>query len=202
MQVNVEQISPVLVEFNVEIDAAVVTTEYEKAFRQVSKSSRIKGFRPGKAPKSIVRRVYGARLQQDVIQRLVDDTFPKAAAEKEMQPINQPKVEANEFKTGAAFGYKATVEVLPKIESVTYEGLEAKRPGTSVEDDKVEAELESIRVANSTLEEVKDARAAKEGDVVTCDLEVEVDGEKIEDAGAQGYPIEIGKGQVFKEVGV
>jgi trigger factor len=200
MQVNVEKLSPVEVEFNVEISADVVTSEYEKAFKQVSKQSKIKGFRPGKAPRNIVSRVYGARLEADVMRRLVDDTFPKAAAEKSMQPINQPSVEPQKFATGKAFSYKARCEVLPFIESVKYEGLVAKRPATTVSDEKVNEELEAIRVANSTLEEPKSPRAAAKGDVVTCDLEVEIAGEKIDDAGTQGYPIEIGKGQVFKEV--
>ncbi len=200
MQVNVEKLSPVEVEFNVEIDADVVTSEYEKAFKQVSKQSKIKGFRPGKAPRNIVSRVYGARVEADVMRRLVDDSFPKAAAEKSMQPINQPSVEPQKFTSGKAFSYKARCEVLPVIESVKYEGLVAKRPTITVSDEKVDEELENIRVANSTLEELKSPRAAKKGDVVTCDLEVEVAGAKIEDAGTQGYPIEIGKGQVFKEV--
>ena len=66
MQVNVENISPVLVEFNIEIDAERVTSEYNKVFTQITKQSRIKGFRPGKAPKNIVKRVYGSRVEADV----------------------------------------------------------------------------------------------------------------------------------------
>ncbi len=200
MQVTVEKLSPVLVELNVEIDAAVVSSEYEKAFSKVTKSARIKGFRPGKAPRDIIRRVYGARVEADVMQKLVDTTFPKAAAEQSMQPISQPKVEPQRLTSGKPFNYKATVEVLPAIESVTYEGLEAKRPAANIKDEQVDEELENIRRANSTLEEPKKARAAKKGDVVTCDLSAEVDGTPVEDAGTKGYPIEIGKGQVFKEI--
>jgi trigger factor len=80
MQVSVENISPVEVELSVVIAADVVTSEYNKAFSKVSKSSRIKGFRPGKAPRNIIERVYGPRVEADVIQRLVDENFPKAAA--------------------------------------------------------------------------------------------------------------------------
>src|SRR5687768_16257137 len=78
MQITVEQISPVLVELSVQIDADRVTLEYEKAFGAIQKRSRIKGFRPGKASREIVRRVYGARVDADVIQRLVDESFPQA----------------------------------------------------------------------------------------------------------------------------
>lgn len=200
MQVNVEKISPVLVELNVQIEAERVTSEYEKAFKTVSRQSKIKGFRPGKAPRNIVQRVYGARVEADVIQRLVDETFPKAAAEQSMQPVNQPSVTPERLQSGKPFSYKARVEVLPGIESVTYEGLEAKRPQTDVTDEQIEKELDDVRRANSTLEVPKEDRPAKNGDVVTCDLSVSVDGEPIEDAGTSGFPIEIGNSQVFKEV--
>lgn len=200
MQVSVENISPVEVELNVEIAAEVVTSEYNKAFSKVSKSSRIKGFRPGKAPKNIVERIYGPRVEADVIQRLVDENFPKAAAEKSLQPINRPSVEPQRLSQGKAFSFKARVQVLPKIESVTYEGLEAKRPKLEITDKMVDDELDSIRRANSTLEAPNKARASKEGDVVTCDLKVEVDGEEIADAGTSAFPIEIGKSQIFPEI--
>jgi trigger factor len=134
------------------------------------------------------------------MQRLVDETFPKAAAQKEMQPISRPSVEPQALESGKEFSYKARVQVLPKIESVKYEGLEAKRPKIEVTDEQVEAELESIRRANSTLETPKKARGAQKGDVVTCDLKVEVDGEEVADAGTKAFPIEIGTSQVFPEI--
>ena len=200
MQVNVEQISPVLVEFNVQIDAEVVTTEYEKAFKKVSKQSRIKGFRPGKAPRNIVRQVYGPKLEADVIQQLVDASFPKAAAEKSLQPISQPRVEPERLSSGKVFNYTARVEILPSIAEVKYEGLDAKRPSVNVTDADVDKELDEVRRANSTLEVPAKARPAQEGDVVTCDLRVAVNGESVEDAGAKGYVIEIGKSQVIKDI--
>jgi len=200
MQVNVEQISPVLVEFNVQIDADVVTSEYEKAFKKVSQQSRIKGFRPGKAPRNIIRQVYGPKLEADVIQSLVDSSFPKAAAEKSLQPISQPRVEPQRLSSGKVFSYKARVEILPAIAQVNYEGLEAKRPKVSVSDADVDSELNEVRRANSTLEVPAQARPAQLGDVVTCDLSVRVAGESIEDAGAKGYSIELGKAQVFQEI--
>lgn len=200
MQITVEQISPVLVELSVQIDADRVTLEYEKTFGAVQKQSRIKGFRPGKAPKEIVRRVYGSRVDADVIQRLVDETFPQAAAEKQMQPVTTPSVEPERLESGKPFSYKARVEVLPTIESVTYEGLEAKRPKITVDDAAIDAELDGIRRANSTLESPATPRPAQAGDVVTCDLTVSVGGEVIPDAGASNLSIELGLNQVFTEI--
>lgn len=200
MQVSVEKISPVLVQLNIQIDAERVTSEYEKAFQKVAKSARIKGFRPGKAPKDIVRRVFGSRVEADVVQTLVDDTFPRAVAEQNVQPVTQPSVEPERLTSGKSFAYSAKVEVLPAIESVVYEGLEAKRPQAAVGEEEIEEELTAIRRANSTLEAVSPERPVQKKDVVTCDLQVSVDGELIEEAGTTGFVIEVGEGQVFSAI--
>jgi len=200
MQVSVEKISPVLVQLNVEIDAARVTSEYDKAFQTVSRTARIKGFRQGKAPKDIIRRVYGARLEADLIQRLVDESFAQAASDNKVQPVTQPSVEPDRLTSGKAFSYRARVEILPVIESVVYEGLVAKRPSVAVSEEELTAELDAIRRANSTLQTPAKERAAKKGDVVIVDLRVSVEGEVVEGAGTTGFTVELGQGQVFQEI--
>jgi trigger factor len=201
MQVELQQISPVLVELRVELDASLVSSEYERAFKEVSKKARIKGFRPGKAPRSVVRQVFGQRIDAEVIQKLVDESFPRAAAEKKMQPVTAPAVEpAAGLSSGKPFSYKARVEVLPGIESVSYEGLEAARPSVEVAEEAIDQELEAIRRANSTLATPSEARASRDGDVVTCDIAAFVGGVLVEDAGTEGFPVELGAGQVFPEI--
>jgi len=200
MQTTVEKLSPVLVQLNIQIDAERVTREYEQAFQKVQRNAKIKGFRPGKAPRDIVQRVYGPRLEADVMQRLVDETFPKATAQEQMFPVNQPTVEPERLRSGEAFSYKARVEILPKIDSVTYEGLEAKRPKAEPSAEQIDKELEGLRRANSTLEVPSPARPAIDKDVVTCDVEVSVAGEVVKNAGSTGVAIEIGAGQVFPEL--
>jgi trigger factor len=200
MQTTVEQLSPVLVQFNVQIDAERVTSEYEKAFRNVAKAARIKGFRPGKAPREIVQRVYGSRVEADVMQRLVEETFPKATEAQQVQTVNQPTVEPDRLRSGQPFSYKARVEVLPKIESVVYEGLVAKRPKAEPSEEQIEKELGNLQRANSTLQVPPQPRPAAEKDVLTCDIEVSADGAVVPGAGTMGLAIEIGAGQVFPEI--
>jgi trigger factor len=202
MQTTVEKLSPVLVQLNIQVDAARVTQEYEQAFQKVQRSAKIKGFRPGKAPRDIVQRVFGPRLEADVMQRLVDETFPAATAQEQMFPVNQPTVEPTRLRSGEAFSYKARVEILPKIESVTYEGLLATRPKAEPSAEQIDKELDNLRRANSTLEVPNAARPATDKDVVTCDIEVSVAGAAVKNAGSTGVAIEIGAGQVFPELEV
>src|SRR5438445_12819047 len=92
MQVNVQQLSPVLVEFQVEVPADRVKTEVDKAYQTLQKTARVKGFRPGKAPRDILNHLFGERVALDVTQRLVDDTLAKALSDKNVQPLSQPNI--------------------------------------------------------------------------------------------------------------
>src|SRR6266536_2707435 len=97
MQVNVQQLSPVLVEFQVEIPAEQVKSEVEKAYQALQKSARVKGFRPGKAPRDVLAHLFGERVSLDVTRRLVDDTLPKALSERNVQPLSQPNIESQKL---------------------------------------------------------------------------------------------------------
>src|SRR5436853_111037 len=81
MQVNVQQLSPVLVEFQVEIPAERVKDEVDKAYQTLQKTARVKGFRPGRAPRDVLAHLFGERVSVDVSRRLVDDSLPKALTE-------------------------------------------------------------------------------------------------------------------------
>src|SRR5689334_25186527 len=120
MQVNVSRLSPVLVEFDVEVGVARVTTELEKAYSQVARTAKVRGFRPGKAPRKVLSHLYGPRIAADVAQRLVDETYPKAISEQKLQPVTDPAIEPKKLEEDKPFSYKARVEVLPEISSVSY----------------------------------------------------------------------------------
>jgi len=200
MQVNVQRLSPVLVEFDVEVGVGKVTTELEKAYSQVARSAKVRGFRPGKAPRRVLSHYYGAKIQADVVQRLVDETFPQAVNAEKLQPVTRPAIETPKLVEDSAFTYKARVEVLPKIESVEYEGLEVKRTKVAVTDEEIESEIESLRKNHATVQAPETARPAQTGDVATIDFFVEVQGERIPEVTATDLAVELGAGQLLPEI--
>jgi trigger factor len=200
MQVNVSRLSPVLVEFDVEVGVARVTTELEKAYSQVARTAKVRGFRPGKAPRKVLSHLYGARIAADVAQKLVDETFPQAVTDQKLQPVTSPAVESQGVEENKPFSYKARVEVLPEITGVTYEGLGAKRPKIDISAEEIDKELEAVRRAHSTLEPPKAPRAAANGDSVTIDFAVTVDGEAVADAGASDFQVEVGGGTLLPQI--
>lgn len=197
MQVTVQRLSPVVVEFNIQIESERVKTEVEKAYTAVARNAKVRGFRPGKAPRKVLSHVYGPRIARDVADLLVEETYPKAVNEQKVQPVGDPAIERKQFAEDQPFSYTARVEVLPAIESVKYEGLSAKRTKVEVSAEQVKAEIDRLREAHATLEDPKVARASAKDDVVTIDFEVEVDGEKIPDAGATDFQVWLGRGQLL-----
>ncbi|HET9953446.1 MAG TPA: trigger factor [Polyangiaceae bacterium] len=200
MQVTLQRLSPVLVEFDVQVAADRVKNELDRAYSEVARSARVPGFRPGKAPRRVLAHYYGARIQADVAQKLVDETFPKAVEDHQLQPVNRPAIETQKLSESTDFTYKARVEVLPKIESVEYEGLEAKRPKVAVADAEIDQEIDRLRRAHATLQAPSEARPTKAGDLLTLDLEVEVDGKRVSELAAQDLNLEIGSQQVLPEL--
>jgi trigger factor len=200
MQVTVQRISPVVMELQIEVPADAVKTEVEKAYLNLAKKAHVKGFRPGKAPRSVLTHLFGPRVQNDVANALVNDTLPKVLTDNNVAPIGQPAVEAGAFVANAPFTYKARCEVQPEIESVNYEGFELYRPKSEATEAMVNEQLEALRMRQSTLKAPEPARPAEKGDVLTIDFTIALDGHDVKDGGGQGLQIELGAGQALPEL--
>ena len=200
MQVTVQQLSPVLVEFDVIVDAERVHAELRKSYSSVGRSAHVRGFRPGKAPRQNIAQLFGSRIASDVAKRLVDETFPQALSERQMQPISTPAIESQPVASDQPFGYKARFEVLPEISQVNYDHLHAKRAPIDVTETHITEQIERMRREHSTLEAMGEDHVVEKGDVVTIDFTVSVGDRKIRDAGAQDFSVEIGSGSLLREI--
>ncbi|HEX2879679.1 MAG TPA: trigger factor family protein, partial [Polyangiaceae bacterium] len=165
MQVSVQKLSPVLLELSVQVDADRVREEVDKAYNMVARTAKVRGFRPGKAPRSVLVQMYGPRISRDVAQRLVDETYSKAVSQHNVQAVSQPAIESREIQQNQPFSYKARVEVLPEIAAVTFDGFKVKKPKAEVTDALVDAELLKLRRQVATLEPIKGERGARKGDI-------------------------------------
>lgn len=203
MQINVQRISPVVMELQIEVPAEAVGAEVTKAYANLGKKAHVKGYRPGKAPRQTLQHLFGAQVMGDVVNALVQTTLPKALTEKSIQPVNTPEVvEAGQVSEKTSFSYKARVEVQPDIDDSTlkYEGLELTRPVTEVTDAMVDEQIEALRQRQATLKAPEAKRAAKAGDVLTIDFTLAIDGKEVKDGGGQGVQVELGGGQLLPEL--
>ncbi|WXB11276.1 trigger factor [Pendulispora albinea] len=189
-----------MMELQIEIPADTVKTEVDKAYVNLGKKAHVKGFRPGKAPRSVLSQLYGPQVQNDVANVIVNSTLPQVLTDKNVTPISQPDVEAGKIDPKAAFSYKARFEVSPEIEEVKYEGFELSRPASEVTDSMVDEQIERLRQGLATLKAPEPARPAQAGDIVVIDFTLSVDGKEVKDGGGQGVQLELGSKQILPEL--
>jgi trigger factor len=189
MKVELNDISPVRKSLSVEVDADEVARQTEKVLKDYRRKAKIPGFRPGKAPLSVVRSHFGKEAQEDVRDRIISASFVEAAKEKGLEPLGEPALEDVSFEEGRPLTFKTVFEVLPSIDLKNYREVEVTQPTASVADDEVRAALEEIRRSRTQLV-AEEGREAVEGDVVYVDVEGTVaEGESIH---RERMPIEIG----------
>lgn len=187
--------SPVLHSLEVSVEAAHVTRAYERAYQDLSKQVRIKGFRPGKVPRSVLERMYGASLVEQIEQTLVGETLRDAVEKAGIEPVTEPTIDARPPVAGEPFQYTARIEVKPTVVLPEISGLSAKKPAVNVEDEEVESELENLRERNAPEVEEPEGTLAAEGSLLFIDYVGRVDGETFEGGSAQDARVEVGSGR-------
>ncbi len=195
MKVEIEEISSVKRKLRVQVPADVVTQEFERAYGELRRTARLKGFRPGKAPRAVLERYYGDQVRYDVTARLLQDSYRKTLEDHELVPVAQPDLEETDVRTGQDFNYTAVVEVKPKVKIAEELGLKLERETVQVTDEQVETRLEEIREMFSRLEDVEGERPVQEGDVVLVQQRMLVDGEPVSGQEPQEQMLEVVPGR-------
>jgi trigger factor len=181
----------------VQVPTAQVDAAFARAYRGLARSARVRGFRPGKTPVSVLRRLYGAAVAEDVERELVSETLPAALEQSALAPVSEPAVDATPPSEGDAFAYRARIEVKPPIELGDVTGLPARRPSAVVRDEDVDGELETLRQRHATLIEEPEDRAAERGHFLTVDFVGRIDGEPFEGGAAHGHTVELGAAELI-----
>lgn len=197
IRVESAQTSPVVTTLSIEVGPKRVRKAYDRAYKELAKNAQVRGFRRGKVPRSVLEKLYGASLPEDIERTLVAETLGDAIELAEVQPLVQPDIEADPPTADEPFRYRAKIEVKPEIELPDFSKLVGKRPDTTVMPDEVHTELEKLRDRNvPLLEEPEDVLAA-DGHTVTVDFVGRIDGEVFDGGSAEGVDIEIGSGQMI-----
>lgn len=196
MKVEVASVSGVEKRMTVCIPGARVDEEMEKTYKGLKKEVRIRGFRPGKVPVAILKKHFKAQVEEDVIQKIVSDSYPKALDEVKEMPVSPPRIENGVIEAGQDFTYTAVFEVKPEIDVKDYEGLELEQEKVEITDEDVDKEIETLRKSYATLKEVE-GRAAQKGDTVVVNYEGTVGGEPIPRGKQENFSMELSEATVF-----
>ncbi len=156
-------------EVELEIPAENVQKATEKVARDIARVARVPGFRPGKAPITLIRRRFAEDIQGEVVQSLVPEYLEKALDEKKMTPVTRPEVDQVQFKEGEPLKFRAVFEVLPEFELGDYKNLQVSIDEIKIGDEQVEKTLEEMRERGASYVPVE-GRPAKDGDYVLLKL--------------------------------
>ncbi len=201
MKFELEEISPTEKKINVEIPHEEVEKILSKKYKELRKRVKIKGFRPGKAPRFMLERFYGPQVTQETVQELLETNIPKILEESKIEPLVELEYDFEEidFKGQKPLKFSAIVEVKPEITIDDYKGIPLKKEMVEVTDEEVEERLEELRENNAYLETVEDPSPLKEGDFAVIDFDTFIDGEKREDLSAKDFTLEVGKAQIHAD---
>jgi trigger factor len=197
MKVQVEEISPIVRRLTVELDPAAVDEALAEAYRGLSRTVKIKGFRPGKAPRRILEQSFRDQVEREVVGELVKRSYPQALGEQSFSPVAEPVVENDQLAAGQPFRYRARIEIKPKIEPQGYRGMVLGSKLIEVTEAEVGAELEKLQQSLSTLVPIEDRRVAILGDWALIDYDLDLpsgapDLERNRDA-----PVEVAEGSIL-----
>jgi len=195
MKANVEEISSIKKKVSIEIPEDQVTKEVESFYKDLGKKAKIKGFRPGKVPRDILERYFKDYVKAEVVQKLIQDTYPKALSEAYLQPVSPPVIDPGEFVEGKSYQYSAVIETKPDITLEGYTGLKIEGKKEEVKDEEVEGRLKALQNLHANLKTLSEARPIQAGDYVILDYEASMGGKPLEGGKAIDFTVEVGSGQ-------
>jgi trigger factor len=199
MKVQVEELSPIEKKLSIEVENARVAEELNRAYSALSKQVKLPGFRQGKVPRRILEQRFREQVEDEVIQRVVQNAWLEAIREHKVEAVAPPQVTNNSgLKADAPFSFEARVEVKPKVEVKDYQGLPLTRSETKVEDKEVEARLEELRQNMARLDPVEGRDVAQAGDFATVDYEATVDGNAFPGSKAEAVTVELAPGELVE----
>lgn len=198
MKIEVENLTGHNKKISVEIPVEKVNAEYDNYFKEVQRNVELKGFRKGKAPMDMVKKLYADSAASRVTQQLVEDHLRLALSEHQLSPISMPQIEAPVLIYNVTFKFSATFEASPPVELKKYTDIKLEKPVITIENTEIEKTLTNIQTQLATFE-VLPAGTVEKGNFVTLNYEATEAGVAVPDASEKDSNFEIGTGSLFAE---
>jgi trigger factor len=179
MQITIEDISPVEKRVDFEVPWRDVAPKLEKAYDQLRRDVHLKGFRPGKVPRSIIERLYRGQVEDEVSRELVEVSIGQAIEENQIQPVAPPRVDKLELKSGEPFRFSARVEVRSQIVPKDYSGVTLTRRAAKVSDEDVANALEGYRRQLTQFKPVDGRTTTADNDVLVVEVHGKIGDHKV-----------------------
>jgi trigger factor len=198
MQVSVENTGKLERRMQVQVPAERVASEIASRLKQLSRTARLNGFRPGKAPLTVIRQQFGPQVHREVIGELLQSSFSEAVTQNQLAPAGQPRIEPQSVGEGQDLTYVATFEVFPEVALAPMDSLELERVTAEVTADDIDAMI--LRLRKQQMKYAPAERAAAAGDKVTVDFEGAIDGVPFAGGKGEAIAIVIGENRMLPQL--
>jgi trigger factor len=198
MQVSVESIGKLERRMQVQVPAERVSQEIAARLKSISRTARLNGFRPGKAPLKVIRQQFGSQVHREVIGELLQSSYAEAVTQKQLTPAGNPRIEPQSIDEGQDLKYVATFEVFPEVALQPMEMLEVDRITAEVTESDIDAMIERLR--KQQMKYVAADRAAAKGDKVTIDFEGAIDAVSFAGGKGENVAIILGEGRMLPDL--
>ncbi len=200
MQVTVEDKSSVKKILHIEVPEADVLNELDAAYKQLKKTAKVKGFRPGKAPRPVLERMFKKDVQSDVTSRLIQDSLFEAIKENDLALVGRPQVDPPELMDSGPYAFDAVVEIRPKLDNIDYKGLCLTKTMHKAGEKETNSQIEMFRKNLAQLKPIVGKRPAQTGDFVIIDYEGLKDGVPFDETKkTENFTMKLGGSAISKE---
>ena len=198
MDVKVEELNTLSRKVTITLPAEEVRGKIDKAYKKLQKEAKMKGFRRGKVPRSVIEKTYKPQVEAEVGEELVQQTYFDIIEKQDFDPVVHPEIDEPAFNDDGTFTYVAKVDIRPEFELGEYKGLEVEEVDITVEDGAVDFELSRIQREMAALKNVED-RAVAMDDVVIVDYQGFHKGNPMKHVKNEDFTVDVGKGQMDPE---
>jgi len=197
MKVSVEDVSTVKKVLAVEIPQDQIARALDDAYRTLKKKARVRGFRPGKAPRSVLERLYRKDVHSDVATKLMQESLPGALQDLKLDIVGSPDIDLPELDASAPYTFKATVEIRPEIEPIDFKGLKLKKTLYKVSDEEIDVQIQMLQKNLARREPISGVRPLKKEDYALVDYEGFKDGRPFaETQKTENFMLKVGQGLI------
>jgi trigger factor len=179
MQITIEDISPVEKRVEFEVPWTDVAPRLDRAYTTLRRDVRLKGFRPGKAPRPVLEKLYKQDVENDVARELIEASIGQAIRENQLEPVAPPRVDKLELRAGAPFKFSARVEVRSHVDPTDYKNIPLKRRPATVTDEQIDQALETYRRQLTEFVPVEGRAETAETDIAVIDVSGKVGEHKV-----------------------
>ena len=198
MKVTIENIKGLNKDLKVLIDKETMNSYMDEKYEEIKGTVNLKGFRPGKVPKEVLKRQFGKAVFGEVLDKVLKETSTKALEENKIKPAGQPKLDLKTYGEDKELEYVLSVTELPKVDVKSIETIKFDQYSVKIDDSETDKRIKEIAKNQPSFKDASPETKAKEGDLVTLDYQATVDGKEFKGSEGKNTQLTLGKDLFLK----